>query len=180
MQQFKAKSVIIALIVVAIISFIAWMEYKAYQFRSVMRDAFSWIWEAINTNVKPKEDTKTAPVEVPKGNSYTFENWIKISIDSSKDIWSKYQKSYSSYQAVNNFYMITLAWENSGKEPSFQSLSRVQLQLSDWTKFNAKESVQLWEEKAGFGWCIQCSMNPWEKSIEGLLFDLPKWTSLDW
>lgn len=171
------KYVIGLLIGTFVISFFLWMEYKAYQIRSAMETAFSGIGKAFkdmwtSTDIsKGREEKKD--IEVAKWNSFTNDKWIKVSVRSVENIGKEFsQNEYSKKVAKNSFYKITMQGENTWKEPGAQSLYNVSLILADWTKYNGEDEQILKNRPEWFDGCISCSMNPGDKSVHAILFDI--------
>ncbi len=173
-SKIQDKYVIGIIVAVTIISFLAGMEYKAYQFRSVMRDAFSGIQNAFNplgSTVSTKKEEKPE-VKIQKWGSHSFDNGVKLSIDSVQNIGKTLDRGYTTDTAKNTFYQVIVTGENTGKAPAFKSFSDAKLVLSDGTMYNKSDTVQLQGKKEWFGGCVQCDMNPSDKSIEAIMFDI--------
>lgn len=173
-SKLQDKYVAGLLIIVALASFFLGMEYKAYQFRSAVKDAFSGLQDAFSplANMKQTKKEEKPEVKIQKGESYTYDNGVKLSIDSVQNIGKTLDLGYSTRTATNTYYQIIISWENTGKAPAFKSFSSAKLILADWTTYNTDESVQMQWKKEGFGWCVQCEMNPSDKSIEAIVFDI--------
>ena len=174
-SKIQDKYIIGLLIWVTIISFILWMEYKAYQIRSAMETAFSGIGKAFSnmwtSSVKSQEEIKN--IEILKGSSHTNEKGIKISVRSMENIGKEFsQNEYSKKTAKNTFYKIVMQGENIGKEPGAQSLYNVTLILADGTKYNGEDEQITKDRPDWYDGCIACSMNPGDKSIQAILFDI--------
>lgn len=180
-SKLKDKYVVTLILVVAVLAFIAGSEYKAYQFRSAMQDAVQWFRDAFKAPVemgnkwkiqKEDEDEKTKEVVVKNGESYTYPDGMKLSIDSSKFIGKTLDMWYTNKTATKSFFEVIIKWENTWKVPQFKSLYDAKLVLSDGTTFKNDERVQLSWKREWFWWCISCEMNPSDKSIEGVYFDI--------
>jgi hypothetical protein len=173
-SKLQDKYVVGLIVIVAFISFFLGMEYKAYQFRSAVKDAFSGLQDAFTSSSNMKQDKKQEKpeIKVAKWGSYTYDNGIKLSIDSVQNIGKTLDLGYGTKTATNTFYQITISWENTGKAPAFKSFSSAKLILTDWTVYHADESIQMQWKKEGFGWCVQCEMNPSDKNIEAIAFDI--------
>lgn len=181
-SKIQDKYVIGLLVTIFIISFFLGMEYKAYQFRSVMKDAFSGIQDAFKgSNITPtKREEQKSKIVVNKWGSHTYENGIKLSLDSSSNLW-KEATTFGTLKstATNTFYQVIMIGENTGKAPTHQSLSNIELVLKDGTIYKSSETVQMQWKRDGFGWCIECNMNPNDKAIQGILFDISV-PSIEW
>lgn len=160
------------LVAVFLISFFLGMEYKAYQFRSVMKDAFSGIQDAFSplSNTTKKDDEKT--ISIAKWQSYDTQEWMKLSIRSVENIGKEFNEFPGiGMKAKNTFFKVLLQWENIGKAPGSQRLYGASLILADGTTYIGEE-WQIANTPEGFGGCIACSMNPGDKAVEAVLFDI--------
>lgn len=180
-QVFRDKFVITALIIVAILAFFAGSEYKAYQIRSVMSQAFGNLGRWFSGTEEKKKEVNV--IKVGKWQSYTMtwsngKSQMKIWVMEVLNLWKEFQEEntfIAKRTAKNNFYWIIFASENIGKEPSFVDVSQFSLQwvLNDGTKFTPQDSIQWMKKYDWYGTCVSCNNNPGEKSTEWILFDIP-------
>jgi len=181
--KIQDKYVIWMLIVIFIIWFILWMEYKAYQIRSAMQNVFEWLWKAFNTGTdfskSSATDEKITETIIAKWESYNTKKNIKLSVYSSENKGKQIDSFIWKQDATHTFYMVTLKWENIWKTPSNQSLYDVSLIMPDWTTYKWNDEQLPKDAPEWFWWCVSCSMNPWDKSIHAILFDINV-PSIDW
>ena len=173
--KLRDKYVVGIIFVVFIISFFLWMEYKAYQIRSAFIGAVSWINDSFRTqkSQSPVNKEEKSKIEVKKWESYTYENWLKLSVDSFSPLWKEFiQDGFFKKTANNTFYQIIMIWENSGKIPQHKSFYRSILVTKDWTSYESIESIQMPWKRDWFWWCIECNLNPNDKAIQWILFDI--------
>lgn len=175
----KKNHYIIIIVIVSVISFYAWMQYKAYQIRSSLSTVFSWFAEGLKDNSKKETPKVYKQIKIKE---FATLSWSKNS-DSQMSIWVRdivwkwksFTQSYSKYDAKNEFLVVNFESENIGEKPNFFPLSDWLLITKDWVEYKAdSNTLQQNDLDKAYGWCISCSSNPWDKNIEWLLFDIKK------
>lgn len=183
----NGKTTLILIILWAIIlfglGFFAGSTYKQHQIKKSVQEVFSWFWsESLNSKSNKNEEK----IEViPQKWSYTFEKndtEMKISIYEAFDAWKNYSDGWDTFTAKNNFIVVRIAWENVGNKPAFKSLSQYNLLLetADGKQYRPTDVKQVWWDNRpeGYGGCVSCESNPWEKNVQDAIFDINE--SLDW
>jgi hypothetical protein len=178
MIQKKTIIIWVAFVVIAVLFFFLWSEYKQYQLRKAFQDFWSELSNISNDyiiwwEIKGEEE-KT--IEVSEWESYIFNNGLKISMGGYENVWKTFEDDIWEYTAKNNFIVVVLFGENISQEPAFKYLWDTKIKLSDWTTYKNTETMQLSRElrPEWMWWCIECEMNPWDVSIQAILFDIPE------
>lgn len=192
----------VALAWIVLLTFIVWFfsgqAYLKYQMRkalSEVSESFKNLWNMnLNDNSEAKKEVKT---EVKKeaqiikfSDSFTFKksdsSEISLKVREVLDLGKTY-KDYLYWEktAQNNFFKVRFEAENIWKKEAFKSLSEYNIKLitADEFEYRATSVNQVTEDKPEwYNGCISCSMNPWEKSVEDIIFDIPaekiKWAKI--
>lgn len=127
------------------------------------------------------EDTQEERVIISKWDNHLHspDEWLEISVKilNIEDLETReFDDGFYTYNANNNFVKIRLQWENTGRRLWFIPVNQysIILHTADGYEFRPVTTIQVWRDNRPdwYVWCISCSMNPWDKWYEDILFDL--------
>lgn len=171
----KVLLIIASVSVIISLSFYAGMEYQSYRIGKKISEAFSSFWGNSNSEEPDKKSSVSTQKKIEKQyavvsawNAHTMsgsKDWtISVYIGTTEVGKKEIQEDYMKYTAKNSYTTVDITVENTGKTPTSLYIGNAKLILADGTTYEAESSNQI-------KGCVGCSMNPWSKETESILFD---------
>ncbi len=160
------------LIIVSLISFFLWMEFKSYQIRSALNN---WFNQVISTNSNQSEaEVKIEPIKINKGIGEAITlSTLELKIIKSEEketLTAKYSEPKVA-KPNTKFVVITLDVKNIINEPFMDFFRDLTLEDGNWKKYLPIDSI--WVVDNYLAWR---NLQPWINESGIVLYELPKET----
>lgn len=167
------KTTLALFIIIALISFFLWMEFKSYQIRSVL---MTWLSQVIPTNSnQPISETKVIePTKINKGTGDTITlSTLELKVTNSEEketLTAKYSEPKVA-KPNTKFLVITLDVKNIINEPFTDFFRDLVLEDSNWKKYLPIDSIGVVDNYLAWR-----NLQPWINESGIILYELPKET----
>ncbi len=166
------KTTLALFIIIALISFFLWMEFRSYQIRSAL---MTWLSQIPQTNSnQPKPEIKVEPTKINKniGEVITLSTLdLKVASSEEKETLTAKYSQPKVAKPNTKFLVITLDVKNIINEPFTDFFRDLVLEDSNWKKYLPIDSI--WVVDNYLAWR---NLQPWINEIGNILYEIPKET----